>query len=418
MSEEFNVDNLLTYEEFVGVSRRIHYNQFIGDFYERMASENEMPIGIRNDTTIFGVDENLSRIAKRIKSCSRNWIFDFYKKAKIKNLVRVERCNDRFCLNCQSLLADQRFAQYGQVLEDFTETHDVYHVVLTVPNVDASRLLSTIDLMLYMFGDRFIRYFNGSKKIRGVDFEKYGYIGAVRALEITTSKYYGTFHPHLHCMFILKKGLDMSKVYWNRFSEDRYNKRPTRLFSSFELLIQRIWALLILKIKVTKESIENIGKYCDYPDGFTCTADFSNHDYHEIFKYAIKGTFKNETLFTYESFLTLYKALFKKRAYQTYGCLSDYDFNDVDEDLGLNSLDEMFDMFIRNLQLSETPERIEEILATILKNTLDEKFKYVSKATFTRHFKALQEEEKLEVLKKLMMTLEKKESSHCEQLHI
>lgn len=58
-------------------------------------------------------------------------------------------------------------------------------------------------------------------------------------------------------------------------------------------------------------------------------------------------------------------------------------------------------MFLARLQRAEHPERIDEILATVLKFTLDEKYKYVSKATFTRHFKALSEEDKIEAMKKL-----------------
>ena len=415
---EVKSDNLITHDDFLGVSRRVHYNQFIGEFYERMATENEMPIGLSDGRVIYGLDPNLARKGKRVKECSRNWTFDFFKADNIKNLVRVDRCDDRFCLNCQALKADQRQAQYTSVLDEYTKTHDLYHVTFTVPNVDAEHLADTVELMFFMFGDRLIRFFSGSKKIRNVDFEKYGYAGAVRALEITTSKKNWTFHPHLHTVFILEKGLDMSKTYWNQFSEDRTGRNPIRLFSEFELLIQRIWCLLILREKVTKENIENIGAVTGYLDGFSCTADLANGDYHEIFKYAIKGTFKNETLFKYDTFLTLYKALYGRRCYQTYGVLSDYDFNDVDEELGLNSLDEAFDMFLSLLRANGGSVRIEEVLATILKNTLDEKCKYVSRATYTRHFRSLAEEEKKDLLEKLAKTIKEREVNHGEQMVI
>ena len=415
---EVQSDNLITHDDFIGVSRRVHYNQFISEFYERMGSENQMPIKLLEDgSVLYGPDENMHRRSERVKSCCRNWTFDFYKGVKLKNLVRVERCDDRFCLNCQSLISDQRQAQYTPVLDEYVQTHDLYHIVFTVPNVDEDRLESTIKLMFHVFGERLIRYFQGTKKIRGVDFEKYGYVGAVRAIEITVSKRDGTFHPHLHCIFALKKNLDLPKVFYNRYSVDRTGRQPIRLFSELEILLQRIWCLLILKIKVTRENIENIASLCKYPDGFTLTADVTNGDYHEVFKYAIKGSFKNETLFDYEKFLALYKALYGKQAYQTYGCFNKYNFNVIDEDLGLTTPDDAFDKFIETLCELEEPERIDEILAQALQNTLDEKCKYISRATFTRHFRALSEEDKIDKLKELQKIIDKKEAEG-EQLAI
>lgn len=402
MNEKIKEENLITHDDFLATSRRCHYNQYIAEFYERFADENSMPFLTPTGEIVYGKDENFLRRAKRVKECCGSWTFDFYKKSKYKNLIRVDRCDDRFCLNCQSLAADQRFAQYSPILDSYSNEYDLYHVVLTVPNVDAERLADTITIML----DRFaylIRFFQGTKKVRGIDFKKYGWVGAVRALEITVSKKDGSYHPHLHCMFVLKKGLDMSKIYWNRFSEDRTGRTPTKLYSEFEVLLQRIWCLLILKIKVTKENVENIGEFCNYPDGFSCTADLSNGKYHEIFKYAIKGTFKNETLFDYEAFLTLYIALFNRRCYQTYGCLAKYDFNVVDENLGLTSPDEAFDMFLANLK--EIPSRIEELLHSILESSKAGEFQYISKATFSRHFKGLTEEEKYDFLNRMAVAM-------------
>lgn len=408
--------NSITHDDFLGVSRRVYYNQFIGDFYERMAQEEtlvkftpeEEKFDFKTkrwytkpDTFIYVPDENLERIGRRVKSCSQTWTFDFYKKAKVRSLVRVDRCGDRFCLNCQALKADQRQAQYTPVMDALVEDYDLYHTVLTVPNVDAGRLSDTIDIMFNKFGDRLIRYFNGDKKIRNVNFAKYGYVGGVRALEITVSKHNGSYHPHLHCILVLKKGLNLPGIYWNRHSHDRYGRRPERLFTELEVLLQRVWCLSILGVDVTKENIEKIGEKTGYPDGFSCTMDLTNGDYHEVFKYAIKGSFKNETLMSYDAFATMYKALKNKKVYQCYGVLSKYDFNDVDESFGLNGKDEVFELYLARLLVEETPKRIDELLSSILVNSAKEKFRYVSKATFTRHFKSLSEDEKLIVLEKL-----------------
>lgn len=400
MRELIKQENLITYDDFLGTSRRCHYNEFIAEFYERFADDDKIALRLAADGTIvYGKDETFIRRAARINECCTRWTFDHYVEAGYKNLVRMTRCDDRFCLNCQTLVADQRQAQYSPILDEFALEYDLYHVVLTVPNVDAEHLADTISLMFDRFG-YMIRFFSGRKKVRGVDFTKYGYIAAVRALEVTVSKKDGSFHPHLHCIFVLKKNLDLPKVYWNAFSVDRTGRQGVRLFSELDMLFQRLWCLLIMKIEVTKWNIENMAQACPaYPNGFSCVADQTNGDYHEVFKYAIKGSFKNETLFDYEAFRTLYNALFKRKAYQTYGVLESYDFNEYDESLGLNELDEVFELFLLKLQKNELPQRIEEALTKILSEWNEVTCKYVSKATFLRHFKALTKEEKEETLK-------------------
>lgn len=403
MDKSLQSENLITRDDFLSTSRRCHYNEFIAGFYDRFADEDRMPIGVSPDgEIIYGKDEGFSRRARRVKDCCTRWTFDHYVKTGYKNLIRMERCDDRFCLNCQTLVADQRQAQYSSVLDEFALGNDLYHVVLTVPNVDAEHLADTVSLMF----DRFaymLRFFAGSKKVRGVDFKRFGYRGAVRELEITVSKRDGSFHPHLHCIFVLKKNMDFPKVFWNPFSNDRTGRQEPRLFSELDILFQRFWCLLIMRVEVTKGNLEDMATACPaYPNGFSCVADVTNGDYHEVFKYAIKGTFKNETLFDYEAFKTLYTALYNRRVYQTYGCLASFDFNEYDESLGMNDLDNVFEIFLACLQKQEMPKRIEELLTTILCEWDDANCTYVSKATFLRHFKALTKEEKLETMNKIL----------------
>lgn len=400
MNETINNENLITHDDFLGTSRRCYYNQFIAEFYERFAEDNRVPVCLRDGEVVYGADPNFFRIANRVKECCSKWTFDYYKNAKYKSLVRVERCDDRFCLNCQSLKADQRFVQYAPLFDRLLETNDIYHVVFTVPNVEAHRLRDTVELMFNRFR-YMIRFFQGDKKVKGVDFLKYGMVGAVRALEITVSKRDGTFHPHLHCMFVLKKNLNLPQVYWNKFSNDRTGRTPTRLMTELDILLQRVWCLLIMKKEVTAENIANIAAVTGYSDGFSCRVDLSNGKYHEIFKYAIKGSFKNETLFEYENFLTLYDALYGRRCYQTYGCLSKFDFNEVDEDLGLHGEDKAFDLFIRKLRWCEVPQRVEDLLGEIIKESAEGEMKFISRATFCRHFRALSEEDKTMYMDKL-----------------
>ncbi len=404
MAKKFLVseENEITCEDFLAVSRRVSYNSSVAKCYEEFAKEEEFPYTIFSGKIRYGKDPNFAARAKAVRECGKKWDFDFYPQHGVKNLIRMNRCKDRFCLNCQSLEADQRFAQYSGVLDTFARENDLYHIVFTVPNVLDEDVADTVTLLL----DRFsylIRFFDGRKKIRGVDFEKYGYLGAVRSLEITVSKSDGSYHPHLHTMFILKKGLDMSQVYWNRFSPDYRNKqKPPRLYSEFEVLLQRIWCLLLLRIEVTKYNIEHIAELCDYPDGFSVHSDPAGGDYHEIFKYAIKPFFEKQTEIEKNQFRILYKALFDRRAYETYGCLKKWDFNEIETDLGLSTPDAAFDLWIASMQRSETPKRVQEILTKIILG-LNEGVdcKYISKATYVRHFRAMSEEDKIAALKAL-----------------
>lgn len=411
--KEFNV-NEITRDDFLSYSRRCRYNGFIADNYEDMAKENLVPVYFAETEKLnreikYEPDPSLMVRAKKVRECGRSWLFDVYPNARVKNLIKVNRCMDRFCLNCQALAADQRFVQYSPILDKYTATNDIYHVVLTVPNVSASRLADTITLML----DRFsymIRYFDGRKRVRNLDFGRYGYVAAVRSLEITVSKRNGSYHPHLHSMFILKKGLDFPNVYWNRFSVDKNGRNADRLFSELDLLFQRLWCLLIMRKEVTKRNIEHIEEVLpQYPDGFSCIADLSNGAYHEIFKYAIKGTYKEETLFTKDAFRTMYGALFGRRVYESYGELRRYDFNNYDKDFGLSSPDELFELYIARLQNEELPVRVEEQLSEILQLKYTDgikQFKYVSRASVVRRFRDLTEEEKREKLESLRKILQ------------
>lgn len=393
-------------DDFVSVSRRCHYNKFIAGFYERMAEEDDVPYIDCHGELRFGKNLNMLSIARSVFECNKHWKFNFFEQSKAKVFVKVNRCKNRFCLNCQSMAADQRYAQYGKVLDEYVADYDLYHVVFTVPNVSAEKLEDTLSLMIDKFS-YMIRYFDGRKGIRGVNLKSLGYVGCAREIEITVSKRDGSFHPHIHSIWILKKGLNFAPVFFNNFSVDRTGRNPDRYFTELELLFQRMWCLLIMRKTVNKANLNNIEEVTGYPDGFSCTADLSNGDYHEIFKYAIKGTFKEETLFKYETFKTLYKALFGKQAYATYGCLFRYDFNEYDEDLGLKDPDYIFGMILEKLYKTEIPKRIEETLNKILRsydNNVD--IKYISKSAFVKHFKTLSEEDKEVYLQELLEELD------------
>ena len=377
------VDELKFREDFfLGIDKKRQFNATISAMYNQQLTDLDY-CSQRSDMDV------LERKADNIARCMLDWKIDVYDKSRAKIIGDVYRCKDKFCYNCQSLLALQRFYTYRPVLDKYAKDYELFHVVLTQPNVQGRYLKRTVELMF----DRFhylIGYFNGHKKVRGIDFEKYGYVGAVRSLEVTQNRKTKLYHPHFHCMFILRKGLSKTDDFvpwlYNSFSPDYSGKgKGDRLFTTFEFLLQRLWCLLITRKKVTIENIKNIDELLPrYPDGFSVVVNPANGQYHEIFKYATKGAFKDGTMDDYEAFNTLESVLYNRRIYQTYGCLHGYDFNEVDDTLGLNdTTDTTFNQFLLSLREKEVPRTETENIGDVI-NNVRAGDRYYSKTVFRK----------------------------------
>lgn len=396
---------------FADLQEKIHYNVYQSEYYERMAEEYN--------------DDLFKRKAERTLECSKVWDLNYYVRHGIKQIKSIARCHDAFCYVCQSLQSQRRYEIYSPVLRTLEKTCDIYHTVFTVPNVTGERLKWTLDKMYDRFR-RLMQYFRGDKKISGIDFSQYGYRGAVRSLEITTGKRSATktndFHPHFHCMIVLKKQApNMEKVLENSFSDGKYDwvtgaKKKT-YYSKFEWLLQRIWCLLMLDIEVTKENILHIYEATDglYKDGFDVKSDDAQGKYHEIFKYVVKGTYKKEKIFTYEDFCFLERALKNRHVYQTYGCLRQYNFNEVDDFFAPKLVKDMyFEALLDELQRREKPFVIQSCVEEIL-NDLNgnkkrkKKIRYIGPVTLRRAFASMTDEQKEEAFEKIRKILFKEE---------
>ena len=396
---EFGVD------WFKDLQAKVRYNVYQSEYYERMADEYK--------------DDSYIKKAERTLSCSKVWDLNYYVRHGIKQIKSITRCQDSFCYVCQSLKAQRRFQLYSPILKELERDHDIFHIVFTVPNVSGERLNWTLDKMYDRFG-RLVAYLKGDKQVKGLDFYQYGYVGAVRSLEITTGKRKSgnDFHSHFHTMFVLSKNPpNMEKVFENSFSGGKYDyvtqKVKKTYFSRFEWLLQRIWCLLMLDIRVTKQNIINIYELTDrkYKDGFDVKADNAQGAYHEIFKYAIKGTYKKEKIFTYQDFCFLENALKGRRVYETYGCLRQYNFNDVGDISDLNDpADVIFNELLKELHRREKPlviqSCIEEILDDLKGNKKRKKpIRYIGPAVLRRAFQTLSDEDKETCLEKMRKLL-------------
>lgn len=362
------------------IRQRREYNHVISDYYMQYASEFDFNdftylFGTgKKRKTVSGLKHDFENRAVRVKSCYSYFRVDHYEKLRLKDVLNISLCHDRFCMNCQSTLADLRQAKYRPVLESYSDRYELYHVVFTVPNCPYVSLTDTLDRM-YQSYYYLHRYLLGKIKIKGLDFSSFGYAGSIRSLEITFNNRTKTFHPHFHCIFALKKGLILEKNISNSFSWKK--GKDCRRFSFFEIVLQKIWMLLMKGVRITASALDQIDT------GYDVVADPAEGHYHEIFKYALKSSVDvdSDRIFDYESFKALFWAMYNRRILQPYGCFYGIDFDDV------SSEDSMKLYFIvkRLLEKIEIPVEIDEVLSDFFNNQIDGQT-YFSKRLIKKQF--------------------------------
>jgi plasmid rolling circle replication initiator protein Rep len=148
------------------------------------------------------------RKAERLRDCSTFLQFKIYQDGT-KKLNSMNSCHVRLCPICswrRSLKTYSNIRKVTEYLHDKEQRQFVF-VTLTVENCQGEDLSRTLDMMFQAFNR-----FNQLK-----DFKK-AFTGFYRALEITRnsnplSKNYGTYHPHFHCVFSVKKSYFTSRYY-------------------------------------------------------------------------------------------------------------------------------------------------------------------------------------------------------------
>jgi hypothetical protein len=244
-------------------------------------------------------------------------------------------------------------ARFMPEIREASRKHKISQLVLTCPNVPGEQLAETID-RLFKSMAKLIEYLKGKEKIKGIDFTEFGYRGAIRSLEITFKG--DEYHPHLHVL-MAHDGEIGEKNRINCYSFDKYNPKVVRMFSDFEIVIQKIWFLLMNGMKVIKANIEALEV------GYSCMMDeFRDNDFIELFKYMTKATDEEGNLMTYENFRTLYFTLHRVRQIQGYGIF----FRIKDEDLE-DLVDEKYNELIEQLRQKEIPESVHETPQELLK---------------------------------------------------
>ncbi len=391
-------------EYFKKVKRRTWKNKEVAVFYEWLADEREEVYydGLGADGKLEP-NRTYMNIARNMRSCCQLWDINYYPFQGIKDMIRTNACHNRFCDNCQNVLAVQRARKYGPILDALSNNYDIYHIVLTVPNCKKEFLSFTIDNM-YQQIKYFVRLFSGNAKIKGLDFSGYGFFGAIRATEITKNQERDDFHPHLHTLFLFKKGLDLDKnrTHINKFSFDsehvkrshhkKVDGKPVNLFSDFDILLQKIWRLRIDGIRVTLKSIRSL------KEGYSVFARNANGNYKETFKYATKGVFprKEKTDKTedmdgfdgvaeldrrHQEFVTLRDALDGRRIIQAYGKLNNFEFPDEIDQTAEN--DDEYWKVVGRLAEFDSAEQVFESFDYICKEAEKKNVVYISRRSIS-----------------------------------
>lgn len=344
---------------FEDVKEKIAKNYQIAEFYENIATEKG--------------SETYRLKAQSVDACCKFWDTDYYRLQSVKDIKRVNLCKDKFCYNCQSMLAIRRQMKFSPQLEKERQNYLVAHVIVTVPNVKGDDLAKVIDSMYKKF-PYMLRYLKGQKKVKGVNFLKYGYEGGIRSLEVTYNKATKEFHPHFHCMLLFRPDLDLKRTKTNKFSYDKGVSGVQRKFAEVEILLQKVWYLLFNGITVTLKAIE------DLKAGYDIQVLDSQGYFHECFKYACKGAFEDNSIYNEQVFRVLEKALKNRRIIQGYGRL--HNFNDLDGEILEADLQEAYEQIIAELKAIENPIFYCESLEQVIESTRT--CKYISKSNLKK----------------------------------
>lgn len=347
--------------------RNNSYNKEILIYYNRLL---EKQVSTRE---INRIDNKIARM----QTCNTIWDVDHWKLQNVKCLVSTNLCKDKFCNNCKKVKQAQRMRKYMSEIELVGKEAHLSQMVLTVPNItdkgNGKKLKETIQVIFQAFAT-LIEYLKGKKKIKGIDFKQMiGYKGAIRSLEVTYKD--NSYHPHLHVLIAHTHYLGQKKNV-NAFSKDSVKGRGQRKFTDVEVLIQKVWRLLIDDIrdhqrndKAGRRPQINEKRINELELGYSCMIDeFKEDDFLELFKYMTKGNGKADdeeenAIMSYNNFTTLFYGLNSVRQIQGYGCF--FGVKDDDEVIE-DDVKAAFDSIIESLNKKETAQRLEQTLDSLL----------------------------------------------------
>jgi plasmid rolling circle replication initiator protein Rep len=408
------VDEFLPDEYFEDVKTKIKYNVVIARMYEEFGYTRVGDFFHEYSDTALEAEElsvidwtrvstrdllpydlteeeadcyKLFKKGERVENCMSSWTSDYYRFQSTKDITRVVLCKDKFCYNCQSMLAQKRYQKYMPLLHKLADQYQLRHIVFTIPNMSGGLLMGDVKQMYKAF-PHMIRFFKGNAKIAGLDFDQYGYEGAIRSLEVTYNKDTNEFHPHFHCIFAFRKGYDFSHgSNVNKYSYDSKEKNIVP-FTDFDILLQKLWYLVFNGVVVNINTINNLKL------GYDVLSMPADKYYHECFKYATKGIFKDAfdrlTPESIQIFQHLQPVMDKRRVIQSYGCLKG--INDADVELLEEDFTDWYNAKITAMRAIEKPTQVTESFEQVYDE--NKRVHYMSKFNLRKTFLLERELEK------------------------
>lgn len=384
------------------VEKKLEYNAVMAGHFFRLYSETG--------------DLRHLQIADAMEHCNDFWQCEKHGNMNVYDVMRVNLCRSRFCANCAKLIQASRLYRFTPYLNDTGREKDIYHLTFTLPNVKAAKLGTTVDIMFETFR-YLIRYLKGDAKLKGIDLRPLGYVAAFRSLEITYNQHRRDFHPHLHVIMALRRGLDLPKKHKNDYSYDYYDGKRVykRSFSDLEIFLQKLWRALIERVTAKtypykrgvkplpatsplyavfgdkprrrgKQNAVTAEVIHDMPLGYSCIMDIVDTHCYEAFKYAFKLTSEDDEIMDYPTFKTLYYALKGRKTIQGYG---DWFRLTTDDEID-ESVSEFYEVLKAYLRQVDPPEDVQLTVAEV-GNSMKDGARFISRRNIQHYLNRLSE---------------------------
>nr|WP_207717239.1 protein rep [Clostridium acetobutylicum] len=290
--------------------KRIDYNRKYANWYKQMSKDMQQEKHL-------AYAETLKKKGERIKSCMNIWLWDIYRKNKLLDLQKVNRCmNNRFCPNCRKFNLSCAIHNLKKPLNDLLlDGYYPYLVTLTIPNVLGKELKRTIEKMNKAFKKLFGAYSYDlqGKTTKGFKDRLICFEGALKVLEITYNEESNTYHPHFHCLFFSQQ-YDQELFIKNTPGEFSNKRNSYNFYSLLDIQIMKLWTMYFKEIRVNEKNYNNT----KLQDCFIC--DIREMDSAGIVE-VLKYTFKDTDIKSYDVFKNIELAISNKRIRQGYGIL-------------------------------------------------------------------------------------------------
>lgn len=146
-----------------------------------------------------------------LRECGNNLIFSRLANNKLK-LKAGNFCKIRLCPLCTWRRSLKLFCQISQITEHINNKQKVGYIftTLTIRNCDADELSKTIDKL----NEGFKKLIGNSRNFKSV--LSNSLVGYLKVMEFTYNQQEKTFHPHLHCIFVVKLDYFSGKNYLSK----------------------------------------------------------------------------------------------------------------------------------------------------------------------------------------------------------